>query len=332
MTGSKLTPMVMQRDAQTHTRVRLMRIAFCNSIRDWNSIIKPNRFNQLRSDYVNYKGKSSTDGRSVSTLISMFSSTCNSCINDEVSAMGERRDETWSMVFKIRTIGQYPALYGKFHGKFRPLHCSITIYLLKFKCLNNKQNPATYFVFSQQVEYAAHASSLLQCVTSSLGVQTSLSSPKSWMRRMNMVGLQLWAPSSSRPRVVDFPALKPHTSMHLSTVSSAISRYVVHLPPARRQQIETGAHLTFVTLRYANLRSKKFVASHAARAVLLSDVWPDYGSNKLAIYQAFISSTSQLEPFRTLANLLRSSLVQQATIGRFCRKGDRETLIPNSIH
>src|SRR6218665_167280 len=66
----------------------------------------------------------------------------------------------------------------------------------------------------------------------------STSMPKSWIRRIKRVGVHPWAPSSRRPFVTHGPlSFNRHASIHLSTVSSAISRYVVHLPPADQSLI-----------------------------------------------------------------------------------------------
>jgi len=67
-----------------------------------------------------------------------------------------------------------------------------------------------------------------------------MSRPKSCISLMNSVGVHSWAPSSNRPLVTQPDlAFKWHTSTHLLTVSSAILRYVVHLPPEVHAQLYT---------------------------------------------------------------------------------------------
>jgi len=66
---------------------------------------------------------------------------------------------------------------------------------------------------------------------------TSLSTPKSWISRMKSVGDHSCAPSSSRPVVWQGDEGDSwQTSIHLFTVSSAMCRYVVHLPPTDMQR------------------------------------------------------------------------------------------------
>lgn len=76
---------------------------------------------------------------------------------------------------------------------------------------------------------------------------------------MNRVGDHSCAPSSNRPLVTqpDF-GFRRHTSTHLSTVSSAIWRYVVHLPPQmqRKQHTVQPLKAPYLTLSNINLTTR----------------------------------------------------------------------------